>query len=272
MIFTIGLLQDPLFPGPPELGSTVWRTVTIERMSRRTVRFILPEPYAPFLDYTTFGILPAHLLGGIQAADLMTLKFNANPVGSGPFQLERVDIEGGSVASMVLRQSSRYHGESALLDHIQFRFYPSSQAVLAAYAAGEVEGIAGIATADLPVARAFPDLSLFSAPTAGYSVIFLNLRRPDLPFFQEREVGQALLYALDRQQIIDQHMGGHALVAHSPFVRGTWAYDEDIPHFGYDPVKAGELLDSAGWVQQAVGDHVRRKGGGMVRVHIAHLE
>ncbi len=261
IVFTIGLLQDPDFPGPPDLGSTVWRTVTVEKVDRRTVRFTLSAPYAPFLDYTTVGILPAHLLKGIRAADLPTAEFNLNPVGSGPFQLEEIEVEGNVITAVVLAQSPRYYRARPYLDHIQFRFYSSNQTVFNAYEAGEVEGIAKITAPDLPRARAFPSLNLFSAQIAEYGLVFLNLRRSDLPFFQEPEVRQALLYTLDRQQIIDDVLEGQALVAHGPLIPGTWAYKSDIPRYEHDLERANGLLNNAGWIQRAADGGWRGKGG-----------
>ncbi len=261
VVFTIGLLQDPGFPGPPALGADLWRIVRVEKVDRYTVRLTLPGPYvyAPFLDYTTFGILPAHVLDGMRAADLPSADFNLKPIGSGPFRLAEVEVKDETIVSLVLEQDPGHAGERPYLDRIQFRFYPSHQAILDAYEAGEVEGIGRIMVADLPRARTFPALSLYSAPLAEHGVVILNLNRADLPFFQEREVRQALLLALDRQRIVDQVLGGQALVAHSPLIPGTWAYKEDVAHYEYDPEKAGELLDGAGWVMGR-GDGVRHKG------------
>lgn len=257
VVFTIGLLQASDFPGPPELGATLWRTVNIEKIDRRTVRFTLPEPYAPFLDYTSVSILPAHLMRGIHAGALPAAQFNIRPVGSGPFQLEELEVEGDTITAMVLEKFPDYYRARPYLDRVQLRFYPSYQAAFSAYAAGEVEGVGGIATADLP--RAPGDL--FSAHTAEYGLVFLNLNRSDLPFFQEPEVRQALLYALDRQQIIDTALDGQALITHSPLLPGTWAYKTDIPRYEYDPDKANRLLDEAGWVRRESDEGARRNEG-----------
>jgi peptide/nickel transport system substrate-binding protein len=261
VVFTIGLLQDDDFPGPPELGASVWQGVTVEKVDRRTVRFVLSEPYAPFLDQTTVGILPSHLLRGIPVARLAAAQFNLNPVGSGPFQLAEIEVESGLITSMVLEQSSRYYGARPYLDRVQFRFYPSDQTALNGYEAGEVEGIAKITIPDLARARALPSLNLFSAQMAEYAIVFLNLGRPDLTFFQEPEVRQALLYALDRQQIIDDVLEGQAVVAHSPLIPGTWAYKDDIPHYEYAPDRANGLLNNAEWIQRAADGGLRRKDG-----------
>lgn len=259
VVFTIGLLQASDFPGPSDLGPDLWQAVTVEKVDRRTVRFTLPESYAPFLDYTTVSILPAHLLSGVRAANLPTAEFNLNPVGTGPFKLKEIEVEGETITAMVLKQHARYYGARPYLDRIQFRFYPSDQAVFDAYEAGEVEGIARIPAPDLPRAGAFPNLALLSAQIARYSILFLNLGHPDLPFFQEQEVRQALLYALDRQRIVESALGGQALVAHSPLIPGTWAYNDDVPRYEYNPDMASELLDEAGWELPAGSGGVRRK-------------
>jgi len=258
VIFTIGWLQSPDFPGSSELGSDLWRVVTVEKLDRFQVRFTLPEPYpyAPFLDYTTVGILPAHVLEGVPVATLPKVGFNLNPVGSGPFQVDEIEVEDEAITTIVLKQYSHYYGSESYLDRVQFRFYPNHQALFDAYEAGEVEGIARIPVSDLPRAQSLPSLNLFSAQIAEYGIVFLNMQ---VPFFQEQEVRQALLYALDRQQVIDDVLAGHALVAHSPLIPGNWAYDDGVTRYEYDWDTADALLNEAGWTLPAEGDGVRRK-------------
>src|SRR5439155_26264699 len=77
---------------------------------------------------------------------------------------------------------------------------------------------------------------------------FLNLQNPDLPFFQDKRVRQALLRGLNRSSIINQLLHGQAVLANSPILPGSWAYDPDLPTAAYDPTGTGQLLDAAGWV------------------------
>jgi peptide/nickel transport system substrate-binding protein len=261
VILTIRLLQDPEFSGPAELGGNVWRTVKIEKVDRRTVRFKLAEPYAPFLDYTTVGIVPSHKMAGTYAVDLPKAEFNLDPVGSGPFQVEEIESEDGTIVSVVLEQFPRYYRARPYLDRVQFRFYSSHRAALTAYEEGEVEGVARVRTEDLARAREFSGLNLYSAQIAEYAMVFLNLDRADLPFFQEQEARQALLLALNRERIIGEVLGGQAMVSHSPILPGTWAYSPDTPTYRYDPDRAGALLDEAGWVKGTQSSGVRHKGG-----------
>ena len=69
VLYTVGILQDPGYTGPPDLAE-LWRTVEVTKVNRFTVTFSLQEPFAPFLDYTTIGILPIHVLQGVSASQL----------------------------------------------------------------------------------------------------------------------------------------------------------------------------------------------------------
>jgi len=260
VILTIRLLQDPEFPGPPELGADVWRMVDIEKVDDRTVQFKLEEPYAPFLDYTTVGILPAHKIAGIPAANLAASSFNMAPVGSGPFQVEEIESEEGEITSIVLRHFPRYFRARPYLDRIQFRFYRDYREVLDAYEEGEVEGVAQVRQDDISRARELTELNLFSAQIAEYGVVFLNLNDPESPFFQDQEARQALMLGIDRQQVIDQVLGGQGIVIDSPIVPGTWAYSDDAPSYRRDLERAETLLEDLRWVRAASSD-TRHKAG-----------
>jgi peptide/nickel transport system substrate-binding protein len=264
VILTIRLLQDPEFPGPAELGGNVWRTIKIDKVDRRTVRFKLAEPYAPFLDHTTVGILPSHKMAGTYAVDLPKADFNLDPVGSGPFQVEEIEQEDGAIVSIVLRHFPRYFRARPYLDRVQFRFYPSYRAALTAYEEGEVEGVARVRADDLARARESSTLNLFSAQIAEYGMVLLNLNRADAPFFQEQEVRQALMYALDRDRIVLEALGGQGMVSDSPILPGTWAYNPETPSYRYDAGRAGELLDGVGWVKPTQATGVRHKAGDLL--------
>jgi peptide/nickel transport system substrate-binding protein len=229
--------------------------VSVRRIDNYTVSFTLQEPFAPFIDYTTVGILPAHLLQNIEAKALPQARFNSQPVGTGLFQVEEL-----SAKHIVLRANPHFYGARPYLSTIEFRFYPDYESIFGAYERGEIEGISRVLPEDLPKARGHRNLNLFSARLSGYTLIFLNLNNPNTPFFQSKEVRQALLYALDRQKIIDQILDGQGLVVHSPIMPDSWAYDQNIKKYGYDPDQAKALLDQAGWVDSD-GDGIREKEG-----------
>jgi peptide/nickel transport system substrate-binding protein len=248
--YTVGVTQDPAYTAHPEMAD-LWRSITTTVVSPLTIRFTLSEPYAPFLDHMSFGILPAHILRGTSVADLGSHPFNLHPVGTGPFRVESLDAE-----QVTLVPNLQYHGQRPYLDQLQFRFYSDYPTLFAAYERGEIQGAAGLSPDEVDRLAEDSRATLYSAETAACTVIFLNLNRL---VFKDKAVRQALLLALDRQALVDQVVEGQAVVANSPVISALWAQDPVLQRYGYDPTAARALLDQAGW-RDSDGDGIRAKG------------
>lgn len=238
VVFTIGLIQSPDFAGPPELAAA-WRDIETQAVNTSTVVFRLPQAYAPFLEQTTIGLLPSHLLGGMSPAEIYSHPFNGKPVGTGPFRLETLTAE---YARLV--PHPQYYGSRPYLSKIDFRFYPDASSALAAYSRGEVVGVSEIPPALLDRAASQPDLDLFSSLLYEYTLVVLNNRRP---IFADARVRKALIYGLDRQALIDDVLNGQGIIAHSPIMPGHWAYEPEVRRYHQDIERARNLLDEAGW-------------------------
>jgi peptide/nickel transport system substrate-binding protein len=249
VLYTIHAIQDPGYKGPPDLAA-FWRTVAVTQIDPANVRFQVTQPYAPFLHYATVGILPAHLLRDVPASELLQNPFNRHPIGTGPFQVVEFTFD-----HVLLDANPRFYGTRPMLGRIQFKFYPDYESVFAAYNREEVEGIARILPATFDKAHNLNRLTLYNARLSGYSLVYLNLSKP---MFQDKQVRQALLYAIDRQHLINDVLQGQGLIAASPIEPGTWAYNNTLSPIPFDIDKAKALLDAAGW-KDINGNGVREK-------------
>ncbi|MDI7276565.1 MAG: ABC transporter substrate-binding protein [Anaerolineae bacterium] len=248
--FTLQAIQDPGYQGPPELGD-LWRPVAIDTPDLHTVVFTLPEPFAPFLEYTTQPLIPSHVLSTVAPDLLPTSQFNAQPVGTGPYRVA------DTTASYVVLEANRdYYGPRPHIARIQFTFYPDRASLLAAYRRGEVAGIGQLLPEELKEVKRDSRLNLYTAPFAGYAMVFLNLERPCL---QDPVVRRALWQAIDRQGLIDRFLDGQGLVVHGPILPDSWAFDPEAPKVEYNPVAAAEALEAAGWHDDGSG--VRSRDG-----------
>ncbi|MEF3353687.1 ABC transporter substrate-binding protein [Paenibacillus sp. GYB006] len=101
----------------------------------------------------------------------------------------------------------------------------------------------------------FLDLNIF--PTNGYGYVGMNHERAK---FQDPKVRQALVYGLNRAEIVEAVYGKFADVINIPQSKESWAYtSEGIEAYDFDIEKAKSLLDEAGWT---VGkDGIREKDG-----------
>jgi len=244
VVYTFGLIQDRNYPGPGDLAA-LWRSVKVDALDAKTVRFTLSEPYAPFLDFLSTGLLPEHLLAGVGVKELDTLPFNLKPVGSGPFAVETVIVEGESIRGVTLRPSGKYYGSKALLDRVDVLYYPTQSDAFAALEKGDATGLGGLSVDELNAALKNPKYRIYTARLPQSSLIFLNLKNTDVGFFAQREIRKALLSAIDRQRIIDNVLGGQAVPAVGPILPGSWAEDPNLQPLAYDPGEAARLLEQA---------------------------
>jgi len=269
ILFTIDLIKSngSLFPQDVK---DLWSQIDVKRMNDKNIKFTLPEPYAPFLDYVTFGVLPKRLLEGVSADQLSSAEFNLKPVGTGPYKFDHLLVEGGQIRGVVLTLNEKYYLDKPFIAQLVFRYYPDSASALDAYRQGEVLGVSQVSNDVLTQALAEPNLSIYTSRLPQIGLVFLNLNNPSVPFLQNAKVRRALLLGVNRNAIISKYMGGQAIVADSPILPGSWAYYEGIEHIQYDPEAAAELLMGEGYVIPAAGGEVRAKDGQPLAFTLAH--
>ena len=256
VVFTVDLLRSDDLPIPEDIRD-LWQTVEAEALDEKTLQFRLPEPFAPFLDYLTFGILPKHLLGDFSASEIIDAQYNLQPVGSGPFSFDQFLVDGDQIIGVQLTAFEDYYAEPAFIEQFTFKYYPDPEAAISAYQSGEVLGIGQVTNDILPQALQEPELNLHSGQIPLLSIIFLNLDNPRAPFFQDIEIRRALLMGIDRQRMINLLNDGQATLAHGPIFPGSWAYYDGVEKIEYDPDAAIQILRVAGYTIPATGESVR---------------
>src|SRR5690606_22430032 len=153
-------------------------------------------------------------------------------------------------------------GEPPEFERIVLRTVENTAALEANLLSGAIDYVAGELGLTLDQALAFEKrhgdrYDVVYKPVLFYEHVDLNL---DNPILADRRVRQALLYALDREMLVQQLFGGKQTVAHSFMNPLDWPYSEAIPHYPHDPEKAASLLEAAGW---APGDDgIRRNAAG----------
>jgi peptide/nickel transport system substrate-binding protein len=269
VIFTIDTIRSTgsLFP---EEFKQLWSEIEIRELNSQTLQMRLPEPYAPFLDFLTFGLLPKHILQSVPAEQLASSDFNLNPVGTGPYRFDHLLVDGGQITGVVLVANRNFYLPSAFIEQIVFRYYPDSSSALAAYEQGEVLGVSQITSELIPKALADPALSIYTSRLPQMSIVFLNLNNPAVAFLQNRTVRQALMLGLNRKAIVSRILQGQAIIADGPILPGSWAYYEALERIDYDPDAAVSLLKREGYLIPAEGGEVRAKEGEVLRLTLLH--
>ncbi len=252
VMFTIGLLQSDHGLIPEDLRN-FWSEVEVVALSDSQLQFLLPEPFAPFLDYLSFGILPEHLLGGLTLEEMIDHPFNLAPVGTGPFRFQRLLVENDRIVGVVVEAFEEYYLDRPYLDEIVFRFYPTSEDALTAYQSGEVEGIGDVEDSILSDILAEPDLAIYTAREPLLTMVYLNLNNPEVGFLQNPDFRRAMMASINRDLIIENVYHGQAVPANGPIIPGTWAYYNDLEKITYDMIEAERLFEATGVTYDADG-------------------
>lgn len=259
VVFTYQLLQDEAFPAPDALR-TLWQPVSISSRGTYSVTFTLPERYSPFLEATTRGILPEHILGDVPPADIAQHDFNRSPVGTGPFTVPAGE-NWQRTGRLHLVPSRSHWPQGVVMDNVELRFYPDFETLLEAYEAGHVQAINRVpANAFRPLVSS-SDVRMYNAPLPRYTQLLFNLSDGGMPALTQREVRHALAYALDRRALIDQALDGQGVPLEGPYLPSSWAYNPGaISVYAHEPLSATQLLENAGW-NLSEGDDVRQSEG-----------
>ncbi|MBK8021642.1 MAG: hypothetical protein IPK19_09470 [Chloroflexi bacterium] len=210
---------------------------SIEAVDELTVRFTLcfPDPAFPSkAAFSALGIHPSEYLeatGG--GGDLIQ-----NPIGTGPYQLERWDLGN----ELVLSRNESYWGDPALEETVIFRWNSESAQRLTELQAGNVDGIDNPGPLDIPVIQGDPNLAFYARE--GTNVFYLGINNWMEPF-DNVKVRQALAYGIDKQRIVDNFYPEGSSVADQFMPTSIFGYTPEVEPFPYDPEMARQLLEEA---------------------------
>ncbi len=260
ILFTINMIRDGEGVVPDDIRS-FWTEVDVKTLSETTIQFRLEEPFAPFLDYLSFGILPEHVLGNLNFDQMIDSEFNLQPIGSGPYAFEGLITENNQIKGVILRSNKDYFENPPLIEQMVFRYYDNSSDALKAFQDGLVLGISKVDSSILQETLIDPDLALYTAREPRLTLIFFNLKNQEVPFFQDVNVRKALLSGLNRQKMVDKIFNSQAIIADGPILPGTWAYYDGIKSVQYDQNLATQLIKDAGYVLGGENTTIRAKDG-----------
>jgi peptide/nickel transport system substrate-binding protein len=219
----------------------------VTRVDDYTVRVGLANPSPLWVDLQLIFIvmMPEHLLGDVPAAELRTNPFWENRVGTGPF------VWSEYVADQfieVVRNENYYEG-APLLERIIYQIYADIPTILNALENGEVDDMSyeggGIPETEVSRFENRDDLTVLPQLNAGLPT-YIQWDLTKEPFSDVR-FRQAVLYAIDRQTIVDTIMLGLPTRADTQFPQAWARPDEGLEPYAFDPDRARELLADMGY-------------------------
>jgi peptide/nickel transport system substrate-binding protein len=224
-----------------------------------TVVVTFKEPFAPWLANLWKSILPKHILQPVFDKDgtIDNAEWNRSPtVGAGPYVF--TEWESGSFARFTARKD--YWGGKPKIDEIFIKFVPDDASQTAAMKAGDGDLGTFPPLSDVPALKD-AGVSVPIEPSGYNEGLYFNLDpKKGHPALQDVRVRQAIALALDREALNKNLLLGLTQPPKS-FWDAYPAYnDSSVQVYPFDPEKAKQLLDDAGW-KDTNGDGVRDKDG-----------
>ena len=252
-----------------EVGKDARSGVAVQEIYRRILKIEVHDDksFTLQMDRVTFNyaaindfqLLPEHLERRVFEADPAQYRhrttFDTQPTHPGlyfgPYRITQV-VRG---SHMLLEPNPTWWGESPSFARIIIKTVENTPALEANLLSGQVDYIAGELGLPLEQALAFERrhdqrFRLLYKPGLIYEHMDFNL---DNPIFQDLRVRQALILGIDRRAISHQLFDDKQPVAVTSVNPLDWVYDANITGYAYDPKRAAELLDQAGWNVIQVG-------------------
>lgn len=232
VLWTINSMRDGTVISPK--AASYASINSIEAPDPHTVIFHLKHPdnfLLTNLSTTAIGIVPWG-----SGRD-----FWRHPIGTGPFRFVSQQIDQNVI---VERNPLSWSGVPQIA-RVRFAVVPDAitRSLELEKGSGDVT-INSLPIDSLPALAQRPNLVVQGAPGTEIQYLTFNVRDPIL---SHTSVRQAIAYAIDRKLIIQTLLGGHARLAFSLLPPGHWAWTDDVPHYDYDPTRANQLLDEAGY-------------------------
>ncbi|MBN2323553.1 MAG: hypothetical protein JXQ30_07460 [Spirochaetes bacterium] len=245
-------------PDGSKAEQALWPLLHCETVDEHTVRVLFEKPCGFFLSAASTVYIP---IISPRALERQRAGGGFSAVGTGPFVLEEY-VKGDHV-TFVRNESYEWgpewtHGGPAHIERLTYRFIPEEIVRIAVLRGNEADIIDGISEGQ--TSRVLRDKRLgigISGFRGAPWCLLLNCHR--FPT-DDRSVRQAVSYAIDRESIVDRLFKGTSDPAFSPLEKETFGYHRSVESLTvYDPERAVDILDHAGWNRGA--DGVREKEG-----------
>lgn len=218
----------------------------VQIIDEKTVQFTSKYPMALTTFENTYAryihTMPKKVLEQFSEEELLTSEwFNKPDVISGPFFV--TDFDNDHYISY--EANADYWKGAPKIDKLNIRIVDASQ-VYAGLQSGEIDithhTLTAIPQEDYDSIEALENVkTVYGSPITNQSAFIQTAN------IQDARVRQALVYAIDRQQLVDELLKGHGEVVDGFLSSASPFFDGTITPISYDPEKAKALLEEAGW-------------------------
>jgi peptide/nickel transport system substrate-binding protein len=240
VLYTYQVTIDP--KTPTAYAGDFLKVKRVEVLNDYTFRVTYAKPFAPALISWSSAILPRHLLSG---KDITKSTLARHPIGTGPYMFN--EWVAGQKISLI--SNPDYFEGQPYIDGRITRIIPDSATMFLELRAQNIAmmGLTPLQYTRQTESNLFKNnFNKYRYLSFSYTYLGYNLKNP---LFTDKRVRQAISYAINKNEIISGVLLNLGKPANGPYKPGTWAYNDKVKVYDYNPKKARELLHEAGWTK-----------------------
>jgi peptide/nickel transport system substrate-binding protein len=218
----------------------------VKKIDDRTVEFIAKTPIDPVLFKENIGrklkTLPKHVLKDIEPDKIAQNPFMQKPdVSNGPFKFVTYQKD----QYVELEANKDYFKGAPKINKLYFKIMPAAN-IVAQLQSGEIQmnfpGIGTISVQDFEKVKNMSNVRTIQGKGYNYQQMTFNIKT-----IPDARVRQAIAYAINRQMMVTNLLKGEAEIIDMPYTTIHPYYNKNLKPIPYDPKKAQQLLQEAGW-------------------------
>jgi peptide/nickel transport system substrate-binding protein len=245
--FTVEMAQNIALRSPKR---TNWAGVAISKIDGNKISFQLKQPYSPFLENATLGILPKHIWSSASADEFPFSPYNIEAIGSGPYKIEKINRNGSGIPiSYEMSAFEDYALGEPHISNLHISFYQNDKALTEAFKNGEVESTGVLAPQILDGLKEQTNANNARVSLPRIFGLFFNQNQNKV--FLNKEVRTALNMTVDRDRIVNEVLGGYGEAINGPIPNGVFPDLKSSTSSAYNKdeaiASAKSVLSKAGW-------------------------
>lgn len=240
--YTILLIQNPNLKSPLQ-GN--WNDVLVEELGEYELNVVIAEPYAPFIENFTVGILPRHIWDELPIEQLPFSQHNTEPIGSGPFKITSVKRDSTGLINAYELSAFNEAIDPPRIDTFIVRFYQNETLLVSAFNSDSIMNSSYLPQESMREV-ANNGTQIIEEPLPRVFAIFLNQNRSTA--LRDPAVRRALSAAIDRQMLVDTVLDGFGVPSSSPVPPSK----NEVESFSTSSATSSimnpdEILEAGGW-------------------------
>lgn len=244
--YTIEMAQNIALRSPKR---TNWTGVSIRKIDEHKIAFDLKQPYSPFLENATIGILPKHIWSSASTEEFAFSPYNIEAIGSGPYKISKITRSGSGIpTAFEMSAFNHYSLGEPYITKLILNFYNNDKTLSEAYQKNNIESTSSLNPDTLVSLKGQINSNEARISLPRIFGLFFNQNQNKV--FLNKEVRTALNMTVDKQRIVNQVLNGFGETINSPIPNGIITNTDDTKtDFNQDLAikNAQDLLAKAGW-------------------------